>query len=432
MKRMSEMVLALLALSTLTASGCSSCSGDKNESDGGTDMDANPDADADTDTDSDTDTDTDTDADSDSDTDTDSDSDTDSGLPSFCDILSPANENGYGWSGRRAMDDGYVVWRWIDADDTAYLMKRNLETEEQSTLLVGEYPDTIETPTISGNNVFFSRQPGGTGPTDVFQIGLSESTEANLTNTSSIGEYETVAGDTGVLYNYSNLLDYPENVEELRYYDLTSSTEYIVFPDQAFEEPYSQAIAFGGTRWVVWGTLDMDQSSLYKWDAQNPTAPMQFIEDIEVGGGEVNDERSEYISVVNSGGDSTRRDIAVWDLETNARSLLIDDPWDQIIPDYDGNVVVYLDSQAEEVEASGGVGEIRVADRDTDIRRVVLPFDTYYSTAIWSHFIAVNNFGLWGDSLIVCNLLEGGIMNASGHVCPESGCDGDAGVDGGK
>jgi hypothetical protein len=40
---------------------------------------------------------------------------------------------------------------------------------------------------------------------------------------------------------------------------------------------------------------------------------------------------------------------------------------------------------------------------------------------------------MWGDSLIVCDLLEAGMMDADGHVCPESGCTSpDAGADGGE
>jgi hypothetical protein len=77
--------------------------------------------------------------------------------------------------------------------------------------------------------------------------------------------------------------------------------------------------------------------------------------------------------------------------------------------------------------------EIRVVDRDSGVIRTVMPMETYYGLGIWEHWIAFNNYGMWGDSLIVCDLLEGGFMDAAGHVCPESGCPvPDAGPDGGK
>ena len=232
------------------------------------------------------------------------------------------------------------------------------------------------------------------------------------------------------MYRYTNTLFYPDDVEELRFYSLATSTEYVVYPDQLAGTIYQKA--FGGTKWVVWTILSGLETTIYKYNVLDHATGMQLVEEVATGGGEVNDDREEYVASV-SLGTGTLRDLAVWDLNTNTRTMLVDEPWDQVLPDYSGSVVAYLDSQAGSVEASGGSGEIRVIDRDTGVKRVVLPFDTYYGVALWGHFVGVNNFGMWGDSLIVCNLLEAGIMDAAGHVCPESGCTSpDAGADGGK
>jgi len=38
---------------------------------------------------------------------------------------------------------------------------------------------------------------------------------------------------------------------------------------------------------------------------------------------------------------------------------------------------------------------------------------------------AFNNWGIWGDSIILCDLVEDGFMDADGHVIPE---DADGGM----
>lgn len=105
-------------------SGCSSCNSENNGQDGGKDAasdvgdgasDGNGDTDIDSDSDSDIDIDGDADIDADIDTDidTDSDSDVDAGLPPGCSFITPANENGEGWTGMKAIDNNYLAWRYI-------------------------------------------------------------------------------------------------------------------------------------------------------------------------------------------------------------------------------------------------------------------------------------------------------------------------------
>ncbi len=49
----------------------------------------------------------------------------------------------------------------------------------------------------------------------------------------------------------------------------------------------------------------------------------------------------------------------------------------------------------------------------------VLPLQTYYGLSISGHHVAVNNVSKWGDSIILCDLEEAGIMK-DGHVIPEA------------
>jgi hypothetical protein len=120
-----------------------------------------------------------------------------------------------------------------------------------------------------------------------------------------------------------------------------------------------------------------------------------------------------------------------WNPETNVRTVLVSEPFDQGHPDADGHLVSYLDSQASGAGYwSGYHAEVKIIDRDTLVQRTVLPLDSYFGTGIWSHYLVSNNVGMWGDSLILCDLEAGGLVDTDGHVIPESTPD--AGVDGGK
>jgi hypothetical protein len=107
-------------------------------------------------------------------------------------------------------------------------------------------------------------------------------------------------------------------------------------------------------------------------------------------------------------------------LRSDTRTILLDDPWSQVVPDVDGHVVVYQDSQAAgETYFAHQRSELRIVDRDSGAKRVVMPLDTYYGVGIWERWIAFNNYGTYGDSLIICDLVEGGYMDADLHVIPE-------------
>jgi hypothetical protein len=97
-------------------------------------------------------------------------------------------------------------------------------------------------------------------------------------------------------------------------------------------------------------------------------------------------------------------------------TVLLDEPWTELMPDVDGHVVVYQDSQA----AGEGYwprqrSELRVLDRDTHAIRIVMPLDVYYGVGIWERRIAFHNAGRYG-ALIICDLVEGGFLDADLHV----------------
>jgi hypothetical protein len=123
-----------------------------------------------------------------------------------------------------------------------------------------------------------------------------------------------------------------------------------------------------------------------------------------------------------------------WNMETNERTIVIDDPWDQGMPDASGYIIAYVDSQAaDEYWFTNNRGQVKIIDRETLVVRTITPLvGRYYSIGIWNRWLAFNPTSYWGDVIVLCDLLEGGFIDADGHVCPEGTCpDMDASIDGG-
>ena len=124
-----------------------------------------------------------------------------------------------------------------------------------------------------------------------------------------------------------------------------------------------------------------------------------------------------------------------WNMETNERTVIIDNPWDQGMPDASGYVIAYVDSEAAgENWFTDNQSQVKIIDRETLVVRTITPLvGRYYSIGIWSHWLAFNPTSYWGDVIVLCDLLEGGFVGVDGHVCTESGYpETDAGVDGGN
>ncbi len=414
------------------------CSPNSGAEDGGMDSgpDADADADADTDADGDGDTDTDTDADADSDadadadtdTDADSDADTDTGtgpptLPEGCEFLSPANENGFGWTGRGAVHGGHVVWRWIDygvSPSEHVLMVHDFSTGQDTEVMRTISPIYTNTPTVYNDRVVYMGDDG------IFTTTLSEATPSQLP--AADGSYPLAGHDIAVYFFYN---DTDAGIEYgYKYHSVSGNEEHVISTISGGTSEY----AFDGVRWMTY----LDDNFLFKFDLQNPQDGPQQVTDYESGTTGMAFDRSTgtMVSGTNVNGESQFFRLQLWNIETDEMTVLLDEPWDQIAPDVDGNVVVYLDSQeAGENWWTNQLGEIRIVDRQTLEKRTVMPTDRYYGVGIWEHWIAFNNVGTFGDSIIVCDLLEGGFMDAEGHVCPEGGCpepETDGGVDGGS
>jgi hypothetical protein len=315
----------------------------------------------------------------------------------------------------------------MDDGDQHVLMARTLSTEEQLELLRDIYPNTINRPSIFGENICFDRD-SSTG-FDVYKIGLSEIAETAIAN-GDYTESSCVGGDNGVLYKIGGA-DYYRGLHYTNYGTL-ATTSIIEGTGVTIDD-----VMFDGVRWVAFSELSGDEY-LYKFDLDNPGSGSQLVqaESVEIEGADINDLTSDLIAGAFISGTTDNIDLMRWDLETDSRSILLEEPWDQLLPDTSGYVAVYLDSNpAGEHWFTAYHCETRVIDMETGVVRTVMPLDAYFGPSIWGHYVAVNNYGAWGDSIVLCDLEEGGIMDASGHIIPEgSGSDAgvDAGVDGGK
>ncbi len=416
-----------------------SCSSSKSEQtiDAGKDVD-NPDAksgaDADTDSDgdSDIDVDSDSDSDSDSDTDTDGDADSDTGppeLPPGCELITPANENGEGWMGMSAIDNNHLVWRWINftTPSASVLMVRELSTGTDKELLRKVFPQKIESPAIYGNNVVFHgmMDPADPFSREIFVIGLDETTEKRATNNDST-DANPMSGDRYVVYNSIERNDGSSIETAFKYADLITGTERVINPNA------SEYINWGydGRKWIVY----IDDHRLYKYDVQNPQLGSQQFFNKDIGAFNIafNHDTHEAVIGLNIVYETQLFDLWVWNLETDTYEIILSEPWDQGMPDSDGHVIAYVDSQkADEGWFTGSNrAEVKIIDRQTKVKRTITPLDKFYGIALWDRYLAFNNWGMWGDSIILCDLVEGGFMDKDGHVIPEGSIP-DAGTDSG-
>jgi hypothetical protein len=424
--------MIVLGIAVLGAA-CPSCGGGGGGSgDADTDADTDTDTDSDTDLDTDSDTDSDTDTDSDSDTDTDTDADTDSDtepeLPSYCQVLSPVNSLDFGWTGRFAMSDDHLTWRWLDfgADPTeSVLMVRTLSTGEQWELLREPYPEVVNRPSIFGDNVCFDRNSDTV--LDVFRVGLGD-VEETLVASSEYTESECAGGQDGVLYKIGG----DDYYGGLRYIDYSTSNMISVYeaPGTAIND-----IMFDGVRWVAYTEyVGGSEEYIYKFDLSDTAAGVQPVDpgNIQVEGADISDVAQALVAGAFVPGETDNLDLVRWDLETNDRTVLLSEPWDQLLPDTSGHAVVYLDSNpAGQYWFAEYRCDVRVIDMETGAVRTVMPLDAYFGPSIWGHYVTVNNYGTWGDSLVLCDLEEGGLMDEGGHVIPEVS-DPDAGADAGE
>ena len=192
---------------------------------------------------------------------------------------------------------------------------------------------------------------------------------------------------------------------------------------------------FDGVRYVAWGWHDEDLGGndlIYLFDLENPATPSEPLYPDALGqaGGVIADGKiyaMTYALAVTDGWD-----IWIYDIASGTMDWLDHSPWDQIAPVVSGHVVAYLDT--EETESSyytnGMVANMELKDLETGVtNQMTTEADRYTGMAVSGKYLIYTYY----SSLIVCDLEEGGFIDAAGHVCPPTGClEEDAGVDAGE
>jgi hypothetical protein len=307
-----------------------------------------------------------------------------------------------------------------------------LSTGVQEQVIERNFPDLIDTPVIYGNSIYFTRETSGSGEfpntREVFSVGTLDTDETQLTNNTYADTYP-IGGEDYIVYSFSLSASFEYG---LRAYDLITGFETTIFDDDP------SLHVFDGTKWaaMIFCSGGSTNCQLYKFDFENQAAGMQLMNESALDDFNMSFEKQSHTLVggFNISGVTDSYDLLAWNMETNEYTILVGDPYDQGLPDADGHVVGYVDSQASgHGWWSTNEAEVKIIDLDTHTVRTVLPLNVYYGLGIWSHYLAVNNVGTWGDSIILCDLEVMGLVGTDGHVCPASGCSAaDAGVDGGK
>ncbi len=343
--------------------------------------------------------------------------DADSILPTGCRFVLPARGIFNGYSGRNAIDDGKFVWRTVDSSSLpsdSVLMVRELASGADREVLRRTYPELVEKPSVHGDSAaFFSPTIGEDASSqEIYRVPLFGGDPDRLTN-DTVPDGNPMAGRDHVVYR-SNPDSLPSGmVGEYRYVDLRDDSNHAISTIGAPNE-----VTFDGYRWVAWAS----EHFLYKFDLSDPGAGPQQLAPYEMGitGMAFDRDTGLLITGVHRVGESDDYRLQTWNMTTGETSVLLDQPWSQVMGDVDGHVVVYDDSQvAGEPYWSHQYSELRILDRDTGVIRVVMPLDIYYGVGIWERWIAFNNYGIYGDSLIICDLVAAGYMDAELHVVPE-------------
>ncbi|MBI5489317.1 MAG: hypothetical protein HY905_18430 [Deltaproteobacteria bacterium] len=340
-------------------------------------------------------------------------------LPAGCWIAAPTTDVAFGWAGRNSIDNGWFIWRWVDSDhlpSDGVLVARDLAAKSDREVLRRTYPAQVELPSIHRDSAyFFSQTPGATpGPAEIFRVSVVGGSEVQVTTNTDSDSFPA-AGETFVVYRSSHPDPEGGTVYEYRYYDFTDGSEHVIAP-----EPVVSEIAFDGHRWVAYtGT---ENHGVYKFDLLDPGAGPRQVgpDDILTEGLAFDRDTGVLIITTYRASRSDDYGLEAWDMATGTMTDVLDDAWSEVLPDVDGHVVVYQDSEAAgESYWTRQRSDLRIVDRDTGAVRVVMPLDTYYGVGIWERWIALNNYGIWGDSLITCDLVEGGFMSEDLHVVPE-------------
>jgi hypothetical protein len=197
---------------------------------------------------------------------------------------------------------------------------------------------------------------------------------------------------------------------------------------------------FDGVRYVAWGwhgDSEPNGDRIYLYDIQNPSPPTTpvYPEAYRQMGGMISGGKifaATYADTVSNDWDTW-----IFDIASSTTGWLDHTEWSQMNAAANGYVVVYRDTEELGVTFwESDSQHIELKDLETSITRKVSILPAWYwGLAISGHHLVFVR-GSTVKELFVCDLLEGGFMDADGHVCPLEGCLGpdagpDAGPDGG-
>ena len=389
---------------------------DADSDDGRPDVVPEADGDADGDEGEGDDADADADPDEARDTEGDAEADADALLPRGCRFVRPFAR--FMWAGRDSMQDGAFVWMWLDESSLPsvdVVAEWDLALGSSRELIRRTFPDSGEYPAVHGDSLVFTSHTVD-HDADSREVFVLPRTGGSLTQVThnTMADTSPISGDSFVVYE-SSYRD-PEGilVAEFRYADLSDFSEHVIVENTALSE-----VAFDGHHWVA-----MENAyQLHRFDLLDPGAgvqPLTMGPPLYSHGLSFDRDTGTLVASTSITGVTDDYRLELWDVASGTMTVLLDEPWSQVLPDVDGHVVVYQDSQAAgESYGEHQRSDLRIVDRDSGVKRVVMPLDTYYGVAIWERWIAFNNYGMYGDSLITCDLVEAGYLDADLHVIPE-------------
>ena len=435
--KLSSLVLVVLAVPWVLFSSCSKDKKDDNDNnDSGTgDTDTDTDVDADTDTGSDADTDTDTDTDTDGDTDTDSDSDTDTDtdadgdwLPPGCEVVSTTAQ---GWSSELSFSGDIMVW--IDDDEETEMPEircLTLSTGEELIAVDNVASGYYDHASIWGDWIYWDWMLDGADgySREIFRKNVVTSAQQQLTD-SDCAKYSPLPGEDKAVYLRACGGETPIEMYVLTLDSLVS----VLVSNEVTGNP--SGYDYDGVKWVVWVDEIAPSTGVnnqYKYDVQNGVGPTVIETPVydtvwpRIDNGVAYSATAAYPLDLDFG-----YDVRASDLETGINTWVFPSAWDQMGGTVSGRVLGYADT--EELAHNwfaDQTAHVELYDLDTGLTRNLTEVPAEYSGfARHDKYMAYQ----YGDTLILCDLEAGGFIDATGHLCPESGCrDADAGVDGGE
>ncbi len=357
------------------------------------------------DADSDSDADTDSDSDADTDTDTDSDADCDNNDPFYC--PPPGCRYMYQYrtydTKRYQFDENHVVW----IDDTPGVTIYNIVDDTSKNIYTTEVKP-IQMVSIADDEIYWRQDfllpnRGEANSADIYKSDINGGNIKRITNNNDVEHCIPVRKGLLLCLYY---MTSPQR-EEYRLLDTSSGNETLLT-----ENPVTQLGCRDGE----------DNYAIYCEDDGSGNSNIMLY-NINDGGPAKNISRPgqyEYFAVISDkkvyyNGESTTSgyglDIWVYDIDTEQREIVINEPGNQYMPIVNGNMLSYRDS-------SNGLepNQIMLYDLENKTKRQVTQHpENYYQYGAHGKYMMYNLH----SGVFFCDLEEGGFVDSQGHVIPE-------------